>query len=545
MGADVQVVLENNGGGGGIEPRLPIPPVLDPHCQTAFGFSTREALVLKRDRKPGQAAKLFGEESNASRHVIGGAVEATWQTHHEGGDAVLLCTETRDFRGCRTRGIRLQTSGPEHAHRSGERRGRIADGNPDAPCSDVEPDNTHVIIVSLFHNMTFRITLCITVFALVIGLRAQAPNSVSDQEEARRMAERLRGLQAESDRLAGEARTLLAELRKLEAERNLQVERVRGAQTAIVEIQTAIEGTAQRLLALEAQRIAQLPAMETQLVDMYKRGRSGFARLVLSAGGIREFGRATRAASAMLRVNQERVAQHRETAQALGQERAKFEAELDARRAREGEARLAQAAAEKAVADRAALLTRVDSQRDVNARLAGELQVEQARLKQEEADRIAAVESPAVSNTPAIPGSPPALTFGPTGPARGTLLWPVSGRVTGRFGRRVAPSEDPATANGVEITSREGNPVRALHSGTVSFAGPRAGFGNLVIVDHGDNTLSVYGYLGSLSVNRDDMIVSGAELGRVGLAPTGTASLFLEIRIDGRSVDPVQWLRPL
>jgi len=393
--------------------------------------------------------------------------------------------------------------------------------------------------------MTFRITLCITVFALGIGLRAQTPNGVSAEEEARRIADRIRGLQAESDRLAGEARTLLTDLRKLEAERNLQVERVRDAKAAIVEIQTAIEGTAQRLLVLEAQRIAELPAMETQLVDMYKRGRSGFARLVLSAGGIREFGRATRAAAAMLRVSEERVTQHRATAQALGQERAKLEAELDARRAREGEARLAQAAADKAVADSAALLTRVDSQRDVNARLAGELQVEQARLTQQEADRIAAAALPAVSNSPATPSNAPALTFGPTGPPRGALLWPVSGRVTGRFGRRVTPTEDPAAANGMEITSREGNPVRALHSGTVSFAGPLAGFGNLVIVDHGDNALSVYGYLGSLSVNRDDMVMSGAEIGRVGLAPAGTATLFLEIRIDGRSVDPIQWLRPL
>ena len=84
-----------------------------------------------------------------------------------------------------------------------------------------------------------------------------------------------------------------------------------------------------------------------------------------------------------------------------------------------------------------------------------------------------------------------------------------------------------------------------LSSGTVSFAGPLAGFGNLVIINHGDNTLSAYGYLGSMSVNLDDMVISGGEIGRVGLAPSGTAALFLEIRIDGRSVDPVQWLRPL
>ena len=140
-----------------------------------------------------------------------------------------------------TRGIRLETGRPEHAYRPGERCRRIADRNPDAPRSDVEPDNTHVIIVSLFHDMTFRITLCITVFALGIGLRAQTANGVSAEEEARRITDRIRGLQAESDRLAGEARTLLTDLRKLEAERNVQVQRVRDAQAAIVEIQTAIE----------------------------------------------------------------------------------------------------------------------------------------------------------------------------------------------------------------------------------------------------------------------------------------------------------------
>jgi septal ring factor EnvC (AmiA/AmiB activator) len=247
----------------------------------------------------------------------------------------------------------------------------------------------------------------------------------------------------------------------------------------------------------------------------------------------------------MLRVGEERIAQHRRTAQALGQERVTLEAELDARRERETEARLAQAAADKAVAERTGVLTRVDSQRDVNARLAGELQVEQARLRQQETGRIATADTPAVSNAPAPPSSSALLTFGPTGPPRGALLWPVSGRITGRFGRRVAPTEDPSAANGIEIASREGNLVRSLHSGTVSFAGSLDGFGNLVIVDHGDNTQSVYGYLGAMSVNRDDVVMSGAELGRVGLAPAGTATLFLEIRIDGRSVDPVQWLRPL
>ncbi|NOT28359.1 MAG: hypothetical protein HOP16_19940, partial [Acidobacteria bacterium] len=260
--------------------------------------------------------------------------------------------------------------------------------------------------------MFLRLTLCLTVVVLGVALRAQSPPAVAADEDERRIAERLRILEVESDRLTTEARTLVADLRKLEAERRAQMARVREAQAAIVEGQTAIEGTAQRLLALEAERLAQLPAMQTQLVDMYKRGRTGFARLVFSAGGIREFGRATRAAAAMLRVSQERVLRHRTTIDALEQERARLEMELEARRARETDAREAQALVNKAVAERTAVLARIDSQRDVNARLAGELQVEQERLAEEQPRSVPAETLPgapatvAVAPKPAAPISP-------------------------------------------------------------------------------------------------------------------------------------------
>ena len=70
------------------------------------------------------------------------------------------------------------------------------------------------------------------------------------------------------------------------------------------------------------------------------------------------------------------------------------------------------------------------------------------------------------------------------------------------------------------------------------------GFGNLVIVDHGANTYSLYGYLSSITAARGTAVEASSEVGRVGTAPAGPAALYLEIRIDGRSVDPVQWLKP-
>ena len=103
---------------------------------------------------------------------------------------------------------------------------------------------------------------------------------------------------------------------------------------------------------------------------------------------------------------------------------------------------------------------------------------------------------------------------------------------------------DTTTRNGIEIAAAEGTPVHAIHPGTISYASPFTAFGNLVIVDHGRNAYSLYGYLASMGVATGAFVDGGTELGRVGSAPAGPPALYFELRVDGRSVDPVQWLRP-
>lgn len=367
------------------------------------------------------------------------------------------------------------------------------------------------------------------VLALGAGLAAQTADRGRTEAAARRVTDRIRALQNEADRLAGQARTLLGDLQTFEIDRELQIERVRQAQAAIAEGQGAMADTARRLASLEEQRVAQLPDLQTQLVDIYKRGRAGYATLLFGSSSVREFGRATRAVAALMRINEQRVIEHRRTLEALQQEHARLEDQLRALQAGEAKALQARTAADRALAARTALVAQIDARRDLNAQFAGELQLASERLQQQVANLGAG-----------RPAEPVAI---PLAPFRGALDWPVAGTITGQFGQRSGRQDDVAVRNGVEIAAVEGSPVHAVHSGTVSFADPFTGFGNLVIVDHGANTYSLYGYLGAMSVTRGDAVDSGTELGRVGLAPAGPATLYMEIRIDGRSVDPVEWLR--
>ena len=371
-----------------------------------------------------------------------------------------------------------------------------------------------------FFSPRVRIAV-VFVTMLTVAAGAQAP-ARTDAE--RRVDERIRALQKESEALAQQSQTLVGELRALEVERDLRVAQARQAEADVARAQATLETVTTRLAELEQTRAAQLPDLKTQLVDLYKRGRMRYVQLLFSATGLRDFARTTRAVAALASISERRVTEHQRTLEALETERATLERTTVELRAREAAAAEARVAAERAVTARAALVARIDSRRDLTAQYAGELQVVYDRLQQQLA---AGVDRSGV----AVP-----LT-----PFRGALEWPVSGRVTGRFGD-ASRLGGTAARNGIEISAPEESPVRAVHGGTVGFADVFAGLGNLVIVDHGGNNYSLYGYLRDIAVERGAMVDAGTQLGRVGPAPAGPPALYFEMRIDGRSVDPVQWL---
>jgi septal ring factor EnvC (AmiA/AmiB activator) len=116
--------------------------------------------------------------------------------------------------------------------------------------------------------------------------------------------------------------------------------------------------------------------------------------------------------------------------------------------------------------------------------------------------------------------------------------------VLSRFGRtRDARFGTAILRNGIEIAAIDGQAVRAVHGGTVAFAAPFTGFGTLVIVDHGESAFTLYGHLAEASVAPAARVARGAILGRAGRSPAGIQAVYFELRIDGRPVDPVQWLR--
>ncbi|MGP6432710.1 peptidoglycan DD-metalloendopeptidase family protein [Pseudomonas paraglycinae] len=135
-------------------------------------------------------------------------------------------------------------------------------------------------------------------------------------------------------------------------------------------------------------------------------------------------------------------------------------------------------------------------------------------------------------------------TFGgPFASSRGKLPWPVDGRLLARFGE--TRGDDARTKwDGVMISASAGSQVHAVHGGRVVFADWLRGAGLLVILDHGNGFLSLYGHNQTLLKSAGDVVKAGESISTVGNSGgQDTPALYFAIRQQGHPSDPAQWCR--
>jgi septal ring factor EnvC (AmiA/AmiB activator) len=370
------------------------------------------------------------------------------------------------------------------------------------------------------------------VAGLLPVLTAFAPQTVSPQDQAlaARASERLQELNREAERLAAQARTLLGDLRKLELERQIRAEAFRNADAAAAAAAAEVSSLTAEIERLELEEVTEEPVLRARMVELYKLGQGRYVRLLLAASDAEHLDDATRMVAALAKRDRDRIEEHQRRRAELAERRQAADVrrrELEAHRA---EAARARAAADRAVKERDALIRDIDRRRDLNAQLAGELQLAQQKLQT------------------MLRGAGGANSAGaeavnlPLRPFRGVIEWPVA-RPGVSLRRRFQANVGGAPLNGIEVSVAEGTRVNAVHGGIVAFADTFAGYGKLVILDHGDQMFSLYGYLLDLAVAKDARVAAGDAIGSSGLAVNGEAGLYFELRIDGRPVDPLQWLK--
>lgn len=130
-------------------------------------------------------------------------------------------------------------------------------------------------------------------------------------------------------------------------------------------------------------------------------------------------------------------------------------------------------------------------------------------------------------------------------PFKGKLPFPVEGKVIHRFGEVLKEGlRKGETVSGIHIEVQPETEVHAVQKGQVISAGYRRGYGNAVIIDHGQNWLSVTARLDTVFVHEGDIVTQHQKIGMSGdLATLYEPGLYFEIRQGGTAQDPLQWLK--
>src|SRR2546423_4950260 len=129
-------------------------------------------------------------------------------------------------------------------------------------------------------------------------------------------------------------------------------------------------------------------------------------------------------------------------------------------------------------------------------------------------------------------------SYGSGTPSAAGLIWPVSGPVTSPFGMRWGRMHE-----GIDIGVPYGTPIHAAASGTVIYAGWMSGYGNLVVIDHGNGLATAYAHQSAIAVANGASVTQGQTIGYVGC--TGHCfgpHLHFEVRVNGTAVDPLGYL---
>jgi septal ring factor EnvC (AmiA/AmiB activator) len=288
--------------------------------------------------------------------------------------------------------------------------------------------------------------------------------------------ERIASLTREAAVLKRQSASVLDELRRLDVERDLQRAREVQARQALAVLEADLITLTLQQARLRSTLDRERPAVAARLRRLQRLGRVGYARIAWNATSARDVGRAARLMNYLARDDGRRLEAYTRTAGELRDTETQLTERRGEARSLETEARVRRAAAEAAYVRKQELLASLDGESEQRERWLGELVAARARLDASMNDRAP------------VP-TPTQVMRVPFTTRRRALPWPVEGIVTGRFGRQRDVRFGTSTlSNGVTIASSHGSAVRALHPGSVVFAGPFTGFGQLVIVDQGQQS---------------------------------------------------------
>ena len=180
----------------------------------------------------------------------------------------------------------------------------------------------------------------------------------------------------------------------------------------------------------------------------------------------------------------------------------------------------------------------LDAGRRINVKASTPLQSSGEELADVQAERQAQLRASRTTERAALSATATRPVAKPK-PVLPTWVRPHDGRISSRFGPRWGRMHA-----GLDLAGPYGSPIRAVGKGVVTFAGRASGFGQLIRIQHENGVETAYGHMSTLLVTEGDVVRPGQLIALTGSEGRSTGPhLHFEVRIDGRAINPLAWLR--
>lgn len=372
--------------------------------------------------------------------------------------------------------------------------------------------------------------LLLIALAFVSHVQAATSRQVKEAE-LKQLRARIDTLRGELDKVRNRYDGMRNEVRDIE-------QRITAIRSNITEFDTQLQAQESKLRGLERKQRRLDAAVDEQrnhlarqLRAAYAVGRQEYVKILLNQEDPAAVGRIVTYYDYLNRARTERIAAINTTLSELNSVKSEIASEQATLQALRDKAAVEQRDLEESRNKRAALLVKLKG--DMSSK-----DQQLSRLTTDEKEMQKLVE--ALSR--ALEDIPPDIEGKPFKALQGRLGWPTKGPFLVKYGSRRGVGS--LTWQGVLIGAPEGQQVRAISHGRVAFAEWLRGYGLLLIIDHGDGYMSLYGYNQTLYKSVGDWVKGGEVVAGVGTSGGQERSgLYFEIRHNGRPANPTQWCR--
>jgi len=385
--------------------------------------------------------------------------------------------------------------------------------------------------------LAFFLTLPVTLLA-----DASDDHIRGKEQELEQLREELARKRAAKEKLAGQEKNVLSEVKNLEERVDL-AERLLGKLKKKKETcQGEVKNLQVKLQAAEKQAATRQAMLAERTRQMYMHGRLDELEVFLSAESLPDLARRVHHYRLIAEQDQQLILQAQSDQLAIAENKTSLEKQLQETVRLEAEKEREEKTLKREKNNRNKLLQDIRNEKAAYEQAIREME-ESARQLQAIIDRLER------ERTQPAPSIPDPIEFkrkaGLFEKSKGSLPWPVQGTVIAEFGRRKHPKYNTVTFNkGIDIKAPPGTEIRAVFTGKVLYTSWLRGYGKFLILSHQNGYYTLYAHASELLVEEGDIVDTGTVIARVG--ETGSLEgpkLHFEVRHSKEQLDPSEWLK--